>query len=541
MPTLNQQRLDPYPPPILSLRTILLALSTLGAVSADSGEVVCRSFHHITDNVQVVSSTFYPAGSLVNISNAFQSIDTTTLPAFCRVQLAITTNATAGSIARTEVWLPEAWNGRFLTIGNAGFSGGVAVADLALIATTQGYVGVSTDSGHSANSADGSWALNNDNAMIDFGWRAMHLSVVYAKEVVEKYYGRPHSRAYFLGCSEVSLKEVQEFPDDFDGVVVGSPANWGSHFLAAQVRGILNVQPVNSSNWISEKTWTDIIHPEVLRQCDELDGLADGIISNPQICAFHPETLACRLDQDTSTCLTIEQIQTVHKIYADYYDVNQTYVFSGFYPGAEPGLPQYIFGSEPIHSGEDYYRYFVLNDTNWNISQFTYATIEEGDRVNSGQSNAISPNLTAFAGPNHKGKLIHYVGWAENLISAGHSLHYYETVNSLMRLQDDAEMDSFYRMFVVPGMEHCYFGDGANAFGGVSQAVFNMPPLSHDILSAVVRWVEDGIPPSTITAAHYTNNTASSGVAFTRPLCKYPATAKYVGSDPNASSSFKCV
>ncbi|KAK7691098.1 hypothetical protein QCA50_006201 [Cerrena zonata] len=414
----------------------------------------CASFTFESNITKLIASTFFEAGAHVNISTPYEAIDINTLPAFCRVQVEITTNATANSTALTEVWLPTDWNGRFLTIGNSGFSGSVSIAELAFTAVKQGFAGVSTNSGHSASQDNGTWALGNDNAMIDFGWRAMHLSVITGKEIVQKFYGRSHTKAYYTGCSEggrQGLKEVQEFPDDFDGVVVGSPANWASHLISSLVRGSLNVLPTTSSRWIPENTWTNVIHPEVLRQCDELDGIKDEVISNPLLCSFRPETLACRQNQDPETCLTISQIKTVHKIYSDYYETNQTYIFGGFYPGSEKGFSM-VFGPDTITLGTQYFQDWITNDTTWDISRFDLDTILLADSINPGQSNAISPDLRRFT--DHKGKVLHYAGWAENLISAGNSLHYYETVNSFMRANTNIEMDDFYRLFMVPGMAH---------------------------------------------------------------------------------------
>ncbi|KDQ55810.1 hypothetical protein JAAARDRAFT_159213 [Jaapia argillacea MUCL 33604] len=501
-----------------------------------------------SSGVSILNTSYYTAGDLVNITNLYSSIDTSSLPAFCRVELLITTNATANSTANTEVWLPDEWNGRYVGFGNGGLGGGVDVADLGFVAVMQGFAGMSTDTGHSSTALSGTWGgPHNDNAIIDWAYRALHLSVGFGKQVVQQYYGSATSKSYYLGCStggRQGLKEVQQFPEDFDGVVVGSPANWMSHLAPWSILVNLNVLPVDSPQWIPADMWTGLIHNEVLNQCDALDGVTDGILNDPRMCYFRPETLACRPGQNTSTCLNLAQINAIHQIYSPYYETNQTYIFAGYYPGGELGYPYGLVGPTPFEISGDYYRYFVLNDTTWNMTSLNYSVIQLGDELDPGMENAISPNITAFAGPGHNGKVLHYVGWADQIISPGNSLYYYETVHAFMQAESEMNIDDFYRLFTVPGMQHCKGGYGANAFGGSGQAAASMPPLSydpqHNALAAMVAWVEEGIAPSSFVAAYYNNNTETDGVAFTRPLCKYPASIKYMGGDPNAATSFIC-
>lgn len=333
------------------------------------------------------------------------------------------------------------------------------------------------------------------------------------------------------------------FPNDFDGVVVGSPANWQTHVNDWDMHMALDVQPAGSPHFIPRDTWINVLHPEVLKQCDELDGVADGIISDPLNCHFRPETLICRPEQNTSTCLTVPQVEAFHRIYTDYYEANQTWIFGRYYPGGETAYPDGLVGETP--KGADWFRYFVLNDTEWSYEQYNSSLIEFADRLDPGHTNAIDANITAFAGSAHNGKLLQYVGWADQLISAGASFHYYDTVETFTRAHTDLDIDDFYRLFTVPGMNHCYDGFGANAFGGVQQASNGMPPLSlgseHNVLAAMVEWVEQGTAPETLIAAYYKDNNVTNGVEFTRPLCQFPRSLTYNGGDNTTASSFSCV
>ncbi|KIP02136.1 hypothetical protein PHLGIDRAFT_309557 [Phlebiopsis gigantea 11061_1 CR5-6] len=536
---------QPYTMWIFTACTIAVLASTLGSVAANGSAEACTSFKLNIPGVSLNGTTHFPANALVALTTFQSSINTTDLPAFCRLQLVLTTNATARSTAQTEVWLPDTWNGRFLALGNGGLSGGVNVADLGNLGVKQGFAGISTDTGHESGSNDGTWGgPHNDNAIIDFGFRAMHMSVVSGKEVVQQYYRQGIKKSYYLGCStggRQGLKEVQEFPDDFDGVVVGSPANWMTHLQAWSMHVNLEVLPTTSPRFIPENLWTDVIAAEVLKQCDALDGLSDGIISDPRICSFRPETLTCRPNQNTSTCLTSPQIFALHHIYSDYFEANQTYVFGSYYPGGETGFFGGLTGSNPFPIPAQYFAFFVLNDTSFGTFDYNPEVLRVADEVDPGQFNAITPNISAFAGPSHKGKVIQYVGWADQLISPGNSIHYYETVHRFMTENTEMDIDDFYRLFTVGGMQHWYGGAGATSFGAANDV---QPALSddaqHNVLAAMVRWVEEGVAPDNFTAAHYNGGDASQGVQFTRPICKYPLSSRFVGGDPNSADSFEC-
>ncbi|KZT73136.1 feruloyl esterase-like protein [Daedalea quercina L-15889] len=520
----------------------LLALSQVvlhsGVVLADdqsvdsiSSESNCTSFalQNVSD-AAITKTEYYPTGARVNLSTTMSSIDVDDLQAFCRIELTVTTNSTANSSAHTEVWLPDTWNGRFLAFGNGGFAGGNA--------------GVSTDLGHTSGETSAEWAgPHNDTAIVDWGWRAMHLSVVVGKEVVNQYYGAPQNHSYYMGCSQGTFKEMQMFPDEFDGLVIGSPAAWHTHLR--MWAGYLNnlVEPNSSDRYINETLWTGVIHEEVLKQCDDIDGLSDGIINDPRLCNLNTSALLCQSGQDTSTCLTSTQIDVLEKIYSDYI-VSGDWVFGQYYPGGEDGYAT-SYVEKPSAVSQSWFRYMLLNDTKWHLDEYNSSLIAIGDAINPGQSDAIDANLTAFAGSTHNGKLLHYVGWADQIISPGGSIHYYESVkNFTSDNMDGADIDSFYRLFTVPGMQHWWGGDGANAFGAVQQASQGMPPLNHepeyDVLAAMVQWVESGIAPSNLTAVHYKDNNVTEGIDAIRPLCQYPKSLFYTGSNETDPASYTC-
>ena len=103
------------------------------------------------------------------------------------------------------------------------------------------------------------------------------------------------------------------------------------------------------------------------------------------------------------------------------------------------------------------------------------------------------------------------------------------------------ETDTFFKLYMVPGMSHCAMGPGANAFG---QGVF-APSLhdnaAYDMTRALETWVEEGIAPNKIIATKYIDNKPEKGVEFSRPLCPYPQVRTYNGTgDKTAASNYEC-
>jgi len=252
-------------------------------------------------------------------------VSPTHLRALCAVQINVTSsNSSAYSFG---LFLPQEWNERFLAVGNGGFSGGVNWLDMAA-GVGYGFAAMSTSTGHNSLSNGSTWALNQPEKRIDFGYRAMHGSVVLAKHIVEKYYRCEPKYNYYSGCStggRQGLKEVEMFPEDFDGVLAGAPAWWTSHLQTWTLKVALYNLPNTSAHHIPP-TLYPVIGAEVLKQCDPQDGLVDQVISDPVGCDFFPEALLCApnvTNQTSARCLTAAQIGTLYHIYNDYVETNQ--------------------------------------------------------------------------------------------------------------------------------------------------------------------------------------------------------------------------
>ena len=252
-------------------------------------------------------------------------VSPTQLRALCAVQINVTSSSS--SAFSFGLFLPQDWNERFLAVGNGGFAGGVNWLDMAA-GVGYGFASMSTDTGHNSTSGDIGWALNEPEKKIDFGYRAMHGSIVLAKQVVETFYGCKPKYNYYSGCStggRQGLKEVEMYPDTFDGVLAGAPAWWTSHLQTWTIKlGLYNLP--NTSVHHIPPTLFPAIGAEVLKQCDPQDGLVDHIISDPEGCDFFAEALLCGqnvTNQTAEGCLTSAQIGTLYNIYNDYVDTNQ--------------------------------------------------------------------------------------------------------------------------------------------------------------------------------------------------------------------------
>ncbi|KAL9080116.1 MAG: hypothetical protein Q9157_001076 [Trypethelium eluteriae] len=428
---------------------------------------------------------------------------------------------------------------------------------------------MSTDTGHISSTGDGSWALNDPQSQADWGYRAMHGSVSLAKELTKSYYGKSISYSYYSGCStggRQGLKEVQMFPEDFDGVLAGAPAWWTTHLQTWTVKvGLYNL-PNNGANHIPASLFP-VISAEVFRQCDAQDGLADGIISDPYGCDFYPETLLCDqspppanatapysppYDANSSACLTGPQIDTLYHIYNDWVETNQTFVFPHLALGSEAQWSVLLDTSvtnSPNSLGTSWVANFLLSDPNWNYNNFSYSTVQLADQINPGMANADDFDLTPFY--KRGGKLLHYHGLSDGLIATGSSIYFYKQVLKTM-IAKGMNLDDWYRFFLVPGMQHCansvndapwYFA-GANQPFELGSSVYSVPGFSdpkHDILLALMAWTEEDRAPDSIIATKFANDSVEAPVIRQRPLCPFPTQARYVGlGNEDDAESWEC-
>ncbi len=513
----------------VAFRSMILAFSLNLLVHAGATAATCESlvkFKGTVPGTTVSSATLVPQGS--KLGPAETDADAPNVGAidvsFCRV-VAVIPRA-----INVEVWLPlpDDWNGKLQGVGNGGMNGTISYAALSA-GVKRRYATVSSDLGHSSGSFDARWAAGDPGAVVDWGHRATHEMTVAARGIAEAFYGKAPRLSYFTGCSgggRQGLMEAQRYPGDYDGIVAGDPTSPFTRLVAGgRLWGMLATLSEPAAYIPASKV--PLIAKAVIDACDAIDGIRDGILNEPRSCRFEPDTLLCA-GADAATCLTAAQAKALKKIYRGSFNSKGEQVFPGLVPGGEDGPRGWagrIIGRTPLEAtqlvyADSFFKYMVFNDPQWNFRTFDYdRDVPITDRKLAAIINATDPNLSAFR--TRGAKLIQYHGWSDSGVSPLSSINYYEQVlsstGSLERTQE------FYRLFMVPGMQHCANGPGPNEF---------------DALGALERWVEGGIAPKTIVASHKTRGV----VDRTRPLCPYPAVAHWSGrGSTDEAANFTCV
>jgi len=276
----------------------------------------------------------------------------------------------------------------------------------------------------------------------------------------------------------------------------------------------------------------EVVHEAVVDSCDGLDGVVDGLVSDPTRCNFHPEVLACgRAGVNESACLNAPQIANLKRIYEPWWDVNNTKIFDGLSPGGEASYA-FLFNGETPQFGIDFYKNAIINSSTWDYTTINGSTVELADFINPGGVNAYDPDLRSFQASS--GKVIEYHGFQDPVIPSLASGTWHDTVLSFYQdLDRVAEVEDFYRLFMVPGMTHCNGGDGAWVIGsGTSQS--GIPPAknttNYSILYSLIDWVENDNAPQELIGTKYVDDVVDSGIDFTRPFCRYPTIPVYSGS-----------
>jgi len=502
--------------------------------SAECSALKGRTFDHTTS---IVDSALVTSGTL-RISDAVTVPD---LPAFCRVQGV--SKPSADSEIRFEVWLPQpaGWNRKFLSTGEGGFAGQLNYQRNGLDSAMnellrRGYATASTDTGHV--STDQWWGIGHPEKVTDYLYRAKHVTTVAAKAIIAAYYGQAPSHSYFSSCSNggrQGLIEAQRYPDDFDGLIIGAPWNLQSHSNAGF---IWDAQALAAPGAAIPAEKLPAITAAVVAACDKDDGLADGVIADPRRCTFDPRSLTCN-GVDGNSCLTPAQVSALQKIYDGPRNPRTgESIFPGFARGSEAGWTGMV---RPTTAGLlVYFSNLVYQNPEWDLRSFNFdSDMEHTDRTIGRLGNATS---TDYAAAIRRGvKIIQYHGWNDQTLQPEYSPKYYE---QLAKANGGLEhTQSFYRLFMVPGMNHCSGGIGASNFGGVGQQIPPVRDAAHDLQTALENWVERGTAPTQFIGTKFTDNQATTRtVQYTRPVCLYPTVPRYKGTgDPNDAANFACV
>lgn len=460
------------------------------------------------------------------------------LPAYCQVQGMVLPSV------GFELRLPTSnWNGKMFEAGCGGFCGNIRIeaCDPPL---RRGYACIASDMGNKGGRTNGLALYNDLQAQIDFGFRAAHVTALAGKALTEYFYARAPSRAYFMGCSsggQQALSEAQRFPWDFDGIIAGAPSpTFSGPMMYYEWAGRHLVGTVTPAD-------LELLHERAVERCDLDDGLKDGLIGDPPACKFDPAELLCRSEGQTS-CLTREKVEAVKKVYAGPTTSTGEKIYTG---GPMVGSELNWYGPGPAFGTTAITGAYGTSDgtsmSAWPSQYFRYvgfmpAQGPEGEyrpfdydhdykRLGMAEAlfgNANNPDLRKFAAAG--GKMIMYNGWADQSDIPSDAIDYYETAERTMGGR--AVTQEFFRLFLVPGMNHCWGGEGAFAI---------------DYLGYLEAWVERGQAPNVMIGAHLTGDPGPANgfpldpakVSFTRPVYPHPLQARYEGAgDPNDAASF---
>jgi hypothetical protein len=480
------------------------------------------------------------------------------LPEYCDVR------GTIWPEIEFDVKLPTDGNGKLYYVGGGGYNGSISESAMTP-GLVLGYATAGSNGGHNGFVGDGSFAYDNPDGsnpnwsqkIDDFGYRSVHETANLAKKIIKAYYGKKPSKSYFLGCSNggrEGLTEAERYPDDFDGILVGSPAIaftgapfrglWDSHASAGLLPGTAEILP----------TKLPLLADTVCDECDGVDGLVDGFINDPRMCTFDPLTdlPACPGDVDGPDCFTLAQRTAIKKIYDGAENSVGAWLYVGTALGSEvvgPGMGGAASGwlgsvvsPTPGAPGDwlapDLFKYMAFlpwQDPAWSWDTLNFDTdpariYASGitDRIDAASLDVNSaPNADQLAGLKrfraHGGKIIHYHGWSDALVSPFVSTRFYDAVLDSL---GEARTKSFYKLYMVPGMFHCGGGVGCS---------------NVDWFTALVNWVENGIKPQEIIGERAADPDLGL-TARTRPMCPYPQVARYSGTGSiDDAANFTCV
>ncbi|KAH8657771.1 Tannase/feruloyl esterase [Xylariales sp. PMI_506] len=476
-------------------------------------------------------------------STTFSSID------FCNITVTYTHPGENDTIY-VESWLPmNTWNGRLQAVGGGGYVAGRFFLSYTAMAgaLADGYATTTTDGGVGSAMTPDSWALASDGnvdlyTLQDFSSVSLNDQAIIAKALITSFYGQGPAYSYWSGCSQGGRQGfmlAQRYPDAYDGIAAAAPAfNWGQ-FIPQAAWGQVQMSIQNEYPY---PCVIDAFTAAAVAFCDPEDGVTDGVISDPDSCAFDPFSLVGTVINCTNTGedMTITEIAAtiINATWTGPRTSDDKFLWYGPYMQSRlTGAATVTSTSDlgylmtlcsngtcsglPTGLGEDWLQYFVKKDPSWNYTliqtadefgQLFHASVQQFDSI----IGTSDPDLSEFR--NHGGKLITYHGLADGLIPTRGTTDYYDRATV-----ETPDIHDFFRYFQVPGLGHCA-GDTVNQPTATWQALVN--------------WVENGTAPDTLPIQF--NYTA--GTEYNRILCPYPAKAVLItnATDVTSAESFEC-
>jgi Tannase and feruloyl esterase len=518
---------------------LLLFFATVGALFLHNNDALAGNCSALAQ--EDLSNT---TDAVTQITSTHVEGDGNKTPSYCEVGGYVTPNI------RFRLRLPtKNWNGKLIELGCGGTCGTTEHVVECNTLLRRGYACIVSDGGNSSSGVDMKWAYNNPQAVIEYVVRASHVTALAGKAIAQQYYQLSPRLSYFTGCSAGGLQAMsmaQRFPWDFDGIVAGDPSLSVSEDWMNWLWIYRTLLGEHGSRVLSERD-LETLHGAVLARCDLNDGVKDGVIGDPRSCAYDPGELSCKQNRHEG-CFSDLQVEAARKMYAG----------PSTRSGTPIGVPFAFKGSE-LHwldpgtnsSDEDSYlpewfRYYLFQPNpgpSWTLENFDFD--RDYKRFGIAElTEPLNPDLRRFR--DHGGKLLLYSGWNDTAASVGRAVDYYENAEKVMGGRMSTQ--SFFRLFVVPGMSHCTGGEGAFAI---------------DYLTYLESWVEKGEAPDKLMGFHVRLDNlmdrASKGdqaaiqelsrrlqfplepktVEFSRPIYPYPMQAKYIGTgDPTDAANF---
>ncbi|KAK2754285.1 Tannase and feruloyl esterase [Arachnomyces sp. PD_36] len=489
-------------------------------------------------NAQVNIAEFIEAGTNLTLDqdpSCYGGVPSQIVSAgMCRVALDVKTSNSSGIVL--EAWLPQNYTGRFLSVGNGGLGGCIQYPDIEY-GVSLGFATVGANNGHAGMS--GKPFYKNPEVLEDFAYRSIHTGVVVGKQITDMFYEESFDKSYYLGCStggRQGFKSAQQFPEDFDGIVAGAPAISFNGLVAWSANFLPVMGAKDSDTYVTPELWA-VVHEEILRQCDGLDGAEDGVIEDPDMC--HPtwDTLICGPGQKTG-CLTSVQANTVEQVFSPFYGEDGELIYPRMQPGSEITARESVYTGLPYQISTEWFQNVVYEDRTWDAYTFTRKDAEAALAANPYNIDTFEGDLSAFQKAG--GKLLTYHGLQDDLISSEISKLYYSHVAQTMELPP-SELDAFYRFFPISGMDHCGFGPGAYAIGNGNYFGNPGPDPKDNVLMAAVQWVEEGIAPETVRGTKFSDENPTE-VEFRRNHCRWPKRNVFTGpGNYTDENSWECV
>ena len=578
---------------ILRRRSILLcavaaALADVGAAGAQAPATAARADAQVTigaaDCHTAKVGTTIPRERIgepirqVTVASAVWTEATANAPAYCRVDgvmAPVDTSPMARAI-NFAVVLPATWNRRSAQLGGGGINGVIPNLTGGPGGTSflaRGFATYGSDSGHQASfgrrggppasAAADEWALNEE-AIANLGYMQMKKTRDAAMVVVERIYGARPRFNYYIGNSQggrEALTVAQRYPADYDGISATVPIVGFSTLMLAPELIRIHEKPL--ANWVTPAK-VNAIRGEFMRQCDSLDGLADGIINNYMACRAIFDVTQGRpgrkpwtakrcpnnadpdpADTSAAACLTDGQISTLELTYSRYRFATPlahgARTFGMWVPNTDPSgsgliLPTRFSGQEGAAADAAMHSHLgVLGVTGFLMKNLAANPLDyvEGGGFNrrrqdlSAVLDSTNPDLSSFA--KRGGKMIVTIGTNDTLASPGAQLDYYQSV--LDRMGRDA-VDRFARLFVMPQAGHGLSGTNYGQAGDGRTIPTAPIPNRYDQVGLLFEWVENGTAPGmsvTVTAGEKS-----------LPLCSYPAYPRYTGGAEGSAGSYVC-